>query len=379
MLDIIRLSRGLMRRRLPSLARSSLDLHRIRSPILRYGLAVVSVAIAFGISIAVQHLQFRDVELALFTLAIAITTWYAGNGPSVLAILLSTTTFNYFFTEPFYSLWISARDLPYFITFAVWGIVVALFAAVRRAIEENLSQAHQELAERAAQLEAANKELESFTYSVSHDLRAPLRHVAGFAELLQKQSAETLDEKGRRYTAMILEAAKRMGDLIDDLLGFCRIGRAEARMTTVRLDQLVREAIAELGQYTKDREISWTIGQLPVCFGDRPMLKVAFTNLLSNAIKFTRHRPRAEIEIGSVDRNGNQVEVFVRDNGAGFDMQYVDKLFGVFQRLHRAEEFEGTGIGLATVQRIIHRHGGQVRAQGKVDQGATFYLTLSRA
>jgi PAS domain S-box-containing protein len=248
----------------------------------------------------------------------------------------------------------------------------------RRQMEERLRGAQEELAKRAAELEAANKELEAFTYSVSHDLRAPLRHVLGYAELLQKQSASILDDKARRYMAMILEASKRMGSLIDDLLGFTRIGRAEARKTAVNLDQLVREVIAELGQDTKDRNIAWTIGALPVCYGDRSMLKLVLANLLSNAVKFTRTRARAKIEIGCAAAKDNQVEVFVTDNGAGFEMQYVNKLFGVFQRLHRAEEFEGTGIGLATVQRIIYRHGGTVRAEGAVDQGATFYFSLPR-
>jgi light-regulated signal transduction histidine kinase (bacteriophytochrome) len=179
--------------------------------------------------------------------------------------------------------------------------------------------------------------------------------------------------------AMILEASKRMGNLIDDLLGFSRIGRAETRKTTVNLDNLVREVIAELAHDTRDRDITWTVGALPVCYGDRSMLKLVLTNLLSNAIKFTRIRPRAKIEIGCIDDKDDQVEIFVADNGAGFEIQYVDKLFGVFQRLHRSEEFEGTGIGLATVQRIIHRHGGEVRAQGAVDQGATFHFSLPRA
>ena len=249
----------------------------------------------------------------------------------------------------------------------------------RRLIEDSLRGAQEELAKRAAELEAANKELEAFTYSVSHDLRAPLRHVLGYAELLQKQSSSILDDKACRYMAMILEASKRMGSLIDDLLGFSRIGRAEARKTAVNLDQLAREVIAELGQDTKDRNIAWTIGALPVCYGDRSMLKLVLANLLSNAVKFTRTRARAKIEIGCAAGKDNQVEIFVTDNGAGFEIQYVNKLFGVFQRLHRAEEFEGTGIGLATVQRIIHRHGGTVRAEGAVDQGATFYFSLPRA
>jgi light-regulated signal transduction histidine kinase (bacteriophytochrome) len=170
-----------------------------------------------------------------------------------------------------------------------------------------------------------------------------------------------------------------MGTLIDDLLGFSRIGRAETRMTSVNLEQLVREVVADLGQETRDRDIRWTIGALPVCYGDRSMLKVALMNLISNAVKFTRIRARADIEIGCGDAKGGQVEVFVKDNGAGFDMQYINKLFGVFQRLHLPEEFEGTGIGLATVQRIIQRHGGQVRAEGILDHGATFYFSLPSA
>jgi light-regulated signal transduction histidine kinase (bacteriophytochrome) len=165
---------------------------------------------------------------------------------------------------------------------------------------------------------------------------------------------------------------------LDDLLAFSRIGRAETKKTKVDLGQLVDEVVAEIGQDTKSRDIAWKIGALPVCHGDRPMLKLVVVNLVSNAAKFTRMRRPAEIEIGCVDRD-KEVEVFVRDNGAGFDMQYVDKLFGVFQRLHLPEQFEGTGIGLATVQRIIHRHGGKVRGEGAVDRGATFYFSLPKA
>jgi PAS domain S-box-containing protein len=250
---------------------------------------------------------------------------------------------------------------------------------LNQALAKRAEGLDQELAKRAAELETSNKELESFAYSVSHDLRAPLRHTVGFAELLQRHASSSLDEKSRRYMQLILESSKRMGDLIDDLLGFSRIGRAETNKSEVDLERLVGEVVAELGQETKDRNIAWNIGPLPVCYGDRSMLKVVLMNLLSNAVKFTRIRKRAEIEIGCADGSKDQAELFVRDNGAGFDMQYVDKLFGVFQRLHLAEEFEGTGIGLATVQRIIHRHGGEVRAEGAVDQGAAFYFSLPRA
>jgi signal transduction histidine kinase len=383
-----------------SLAYWNQEFQRIHSPILRYGFSVVCVAIALGLALTSQYYQFREVELPVLTLAIALVTWYAGGGPSVLAIVLATVCFAYFFAEPIYSFYVSRRDLPYFFVFVVWAGVVASFSAVRRRIEDSLRQArdnlqveveqrrhredeirklNQELGKRAAELEATNKELESFAYSVSHDLRAPLRHMVGYSELLQRQASSLLDEKSHRFIRTILDSAKRMGNLIDDLLAFSRIGRAETKKTEVDLEQLVKEVVAEIGQDTKSRDIAWKIGALPVCYGDRSMLRLVVVNLVSNAVKFTRMRRPAEIEIGCVDRNKKEVEVFVRDNGAGFDMQYVNKLFGVFQRLHLPEQFEGTGIGLATVQRIIHRHGGKVRGEGAVDQGATFYFSLPKA
>jgi light-regulated signal transduction histidine kinase (bacteriophytochrome) len=244
--------------------------------------------------------------------------------------------------------------------------------------ESEIESLNQELAKRAEELEATNKDLESFAYSVSHDLRAPLRHLTGFSELLQKQSTSLLDDKSLRYLQTIVASAKRMGNLIDDLLAFSRVGRTEAKKVRVNLEQLVKEVVAELSQETRGRQIDWKIGALPDCYGDRSMLKLAIVNLLSNAVKFTRMRTTAKIEIGSALRN-NEPEMFVRDNGVGFDMQYANKLFGVFQRLHLAEEFEGTGIGLATVQRVIQRHGGKVRGEGAVDQGATFYFSLPDA
>jgi light-regulated signal transduction histidine kinase (bacteriophytochrome) len=177
---------------------------------------------------------------------------------------------------------------------------------------------------------------------------------------------------------MMLESAKRMGNLIDDLLAFSRIGRTETQKTLVSLAQLVREALTEVRQDTEGRNIAWKIGALPDFYGDRSMLRLVLINLISNAIKFTRTRPRAEIEIGCADGNKDDLVVFVRDNGVGFDMKYVNKLFGVFQRLHPSDVFEGTGIGLATVQRIIHRHGGKVWAEGAVDSGATFYFSAPK-
>jgi signal transduction histidine kinase len=369
------------------------EFQRIQSPILRYGFAAVSVAITTAVSLALQKYQFRDVELPLLVLVVGLTTWYAGSGPSVLAVLLSTAVFSYLFVEPIYSFAVSARDLPYFLVFVISAIVVASFSAVRRRIEDNLRHARErleielkqrqqreaEIGKLNQELVAANKELEAFAYSVSHDLRAPLRHLVGYSELLLKHAPNSLDDKSQRYIQTILESGKRMGNLIDDLLTFSRIGRTESRTTEVDLQQLVNEVVSEIVQQRKGQDISWKIGALPVCYGDRSLLKLVVGNLLSNAAKFSSAQHPAEIEIGSVDGNTNMTEIFVRDNGVGFDMQYVNKLFGVFQRLHRADEFEGTGIGLATVQRIVHRHGGMVRAEGAVDQGATFYFSLPKA
>jgi PAS domain S-box-containing protein len=489
------------------------SLPNVPSAIQRYGLAVLSVTIALGIAFLLARYHFRDVEFPLFLFAIAISVWYAGVGPGILAVVLASLAFDYFFTEPIYSLYIRSSELPYYAFFILFALLLTWFGAIRRRVERELLQSrdelqkevairtqqaslldlthdsifvrdldgvitywnhgaqelygwtpeqavgkraqallqtvfpvsideiqatlfrsgrwegelkktkaggtevlvasrwslhrdehnhpsailesenditerkrgeeevrglNRELGQRTAELEAINKELEAFAYSISHDLRAPLRHMVGFTELLQKNAASMVDEKGRRYMMMILESAKRMGTLIDDLLAFSRIGRAETRETLVSLDQLVKEVQTEVWQETEGRNINWRVGPLPDLYGDRSMLKLALVNLISNAVKFTRRRPSPEIEIGCTDKRTDGVVVFIKDNGVGFDMRYVNKLFGVFQRLHRADEFEGTGIGLATVQRIIHRHGGQVWAEGQVGAGATFYFSLPK-
>ena len=488
-----------------------------RVTFLKYGLAIVALAVALGLALLAQLQGIHNLEFPLFLIAIAVTVWYAGTAPGVLAVVLSSTIFNYFFTEPLYSFYIAPADRVDFIASVLFAVMIGWFSSRRRRIEEELRQARDELetaaqrtqqarlldlthdtifvrnmrdvitywnrgaeerygwkkeeavgrvshqlmqtifpapleeinakllrtgrwegelthrqrdgmqfvvasrwalqrddagkpvavletnnditerkraeeeirklnaeleqrvTERTAELKATNKELEAFAYSISHDLRAPLRHMAGYAELLQKNASSILDEKSRRYMTMILEAAKRMGDLIDDLLAFSRIGRAETQKTVVSLEQLVKEALSELQQETDGRNMDWRIGALPNLYGDRAMLRLALVNLISNAVKFTCKRPQPEIEIGCVDGKENEIVVFIRDNGVGFEMKYVNKLFGVFQRLHRAEEFEGTGIGLATVQRIIHRHGGRVWAEGLVDRGATFYFSVPKS
>ena len=495
------------------MAQPKLRLQFAHSAVLRYGLAIASFALALGLALLAQRYGFRNVEVPLLLFAVAVTAWHAGPGPAALAVVLSIAFFDYFFTEPRYTFYVTYSDIPYLIVFISFALLVAWFSAVRRRVEGNLRQArdhlqievvertqqasllnlthdatfvrdmdflimfwnlgaqelygwapedavgkhshqllqtvfpapledvhaellktgrwegelkrttaqgttvvvaaryalrrdeqarpvailetsnditerkrreqeienlNQELAKRSTELEAINKELEAFAYSVSHDLRAPLRHIAGFTELLHKKVSALVDEKSNRYIAMVLDSAKRMGNLIDDLLAFSRIGRAETQKTQVSLAQLVKEALTEVRQDTEGRKISWKIGALPDFYGDRSMLRLVLVNLISNAIKFTRTRAQAEIEIGCADGNKDSLVVFVRDNGVGFDMKYVNKLFGVFQRLHDSDAFEGTGIGLATVQRIIHRHGGKVWAEGAVDNGATFYFSAPK-
>ena len=488
-------------------------LPKLFSAIQRYGLAVLSVAVALGVSLATQRYDFHA-EFTPFLLAVAVAAWYAGSGPGVMALILSSALFDYFFTEPLYTLYVRASDVPRFFVFVAFLSLITWFSAVRRRVERELRQArdelerevaertqqasllnlthdtifvrdmsdiitywnrgaqelygwtpeeaigehthqllktnfplpideiraellrtgrwegelektkadgtrvvvasrwslrrdqharpaailetnndvternrreqeirglNEELEKRSGELQVINKELEAFAYSVSHDLRAPIRHISGFTELLQKNAASVLNERSQRHATMILESAKRMGNLIDDLLAFSRIGRAEAHMTMVSLQQLVQEALSEVAQETEGRNIVWKVGKLPACYGDRSMLRLVLVNLISNAVKFTRTRPQAEIEIGSTNHKQDQIVLFIRDNGVGFDMKYVSKLFGVFQRLHAPEAFEGTGIGLATVQRVVHRHGGRAWAEGGVDKGATFYFSLSKS
>jgi len=245
----------------------------------------------------------------------------------------------------------------------------------RKQAEEKIAELNKDLEKNIAQLESANKELESFSYSISHDLRAPLRSIHGFARILEEDYYDKIDEGGKKSLNRIMGSAKRMGQLIDDLLNFSKIGRKELKKTEVDMNYLVKTILTEQNDQIADRTIDFTIGLLDPSQADRNLIKQVWENFISNAIKYTRIREKAVIEIGSYNED-SKVVYYIKDNGAGFDMRYSDKLFGVFQRLHKENEFEGTGVGLAIVQRIVAKHGGLVWADAEVGKGASFYFSL---
>jgi PAS domain S-box-containing protein len=250
--------------------------------------------------------------------------------------------------------------------------------AVEKKIRQLNAELEQRVVERTKQLQAANKELKSFSYSVSHDLRSPLRHVMAFVEMLRQDAGPSLSEQSLGHLGMISKSAKQMGDLIDDLLALSHIGQAEMQKKEVELDQLVQEVVGDFQAETKKRNVTWELHPLPAVRADRALLRQALVNLISNAVKFTSTRAEPKIEIGCAPSGDGETVICIRDNGVGFDPHYAGKLFGVFQRLHNREDFEGTGIGLANVQRIIDRHGGRTWAEGVVDGGASFYFSIPR-
>jgi len=261
--------------------------------------------------------------------------------------------------------------------------MLAQIQAREREVEAGQSQVQQlneeleqRVLQRTAELDATNKELEAFTYSVSHDLRAPLRRIDGFANLLGDKCQSNLPDEGRHFLARIREGTQQMGQLIDDLLNLARLGRKDVSIRTTDLSPIVSRVADALSRDSNGRVIDWRLQPLPTVACDPALIEVVFTNLLSNAVKYTKNREQTTIEVGAIQDDGGFPVFFVRDNGVGFSMKYAHKLFGPFQRLHRAEDFEGTGIGLATVQRIIHKHKGAVWAESDVDAGASFYFTI---
>jgi hypothetical protein len=259
------------------------------------------------------------------------------------------------------------------------GVAVLRDITERKAAERQIQTLNQSLEgrviERTAELKVANKELEAFTYSVSHDLRAPIRHISGFAKILVEKFRPSLPAEAHEHLQLIVQAAHRMGQMVDEMLKLARLGRQPLTVKVTGLSSLVEDVITLLAPETEGRQVEWKIGQLPFVECDPILMPQVFQNLISNALKYSRPRSPAVIEIGQTEKEGETV-IFVKDNGVGFDMRYSDKLFGVFQRLHVAEEFEGTGIGLATVERIIKKHGGRVWVEAELDRGATFFFTL---
>jgi signal transduction histidine kinase len=332
------------------------DLHEIRQRLTRY-LGIASL-----------------VGLVSFVFALAISSWLQRRISRPLLELAHTARL--VSAEKDYTVQVTAdsRDEV--------GILVEAFNEMLTQIQWRdtaLQQAHDELEqrviERTAQLEATNQELEAFSYSISHDLRAPLRAINGFARILLEEHAPHMTDAAQEYLHLVRNNAQQMGQLIDDLLAFSRLSRQPLSKQPVAPADLVRQALSDLRPMQEGRRVNVTIGDLPLCQADPALLKQVFVNLLANALKFTDRRDVAMIEVGCRKAQGEHI-YFVKDNGVGFNMAYVNKLFGVFQRLHPAEAYEGTGVGLAIVQRIIHRHGGRVWAEAAVDQGATFSFTL---
>lgn len=377
-----------------------------RTALQRYGFALLAVAVAFGIRLGFDSELGSKHVFITFIVATIFVTWYAGFKPAVLTAILGFMMASWFFLPPRHSFqvnnFLDSVLPPIFVQTCVIFFGRAMHEARRRAnasAREAIShqkQLEQEVAERkraeaevrtlnqelekrvemrTAELVAANEELESFTYSVSHDLRAPLRHVDGFAQFLEEEYGPKIPAEAQSLVQKIRRGSQNMGHLVDDLLNLSRVGKKELARQRTELTPLAESVMTEIKLDNANRQIEWHIEALPAVDCDAGLIKQVFVNLLANAAKYTRPRENARIEVGQKTVEG-ATAIFVRDNGVGFNMKYANKLFGVFQRLHRPEEFEGTGVGLATVARIIRKHGGNIWAEAELEKGATFYFTL---
>lgn len=340
----------------------------------KINLAPIRLTISILIPLAALALQWelwpwiRPFVWFFFFPAVFLSARIGGLRGGIPATVFSILLVWYFFIPPQFS-WHIENPNNY------WSMVVFLLMGwLFSDVQERLIRAYKHIEQNNTELKAVNKELEAFSYSVSHDLRTPLRAIDGFSRILLKHHASDLAPEPREYLQAVRDNTVQMGHLVDDLLAFARLNRKQLSKRQVPTRTIVEQVVREIQQQAEGRCVSVSIGDLPPVWGDAALLKQVFVNLVDNAFKYTRLRQDAAVEIGSRTIGGERV-FFVRDNGAGFDMQYTEKLFGVFQRLHRAEDFEGTGVGLAIVQRIVHRHGGRIWAEAAVNQGAAFYFT----
>jgi K+-sensing histidine kinase KdpD len=376
--------------------------------IQRYAFGIAAAVVAFLIRLSLDRYVGDRFPNAMVVPAITLVAWFGGFGPSLLTCLIGFLLCNWFFVTPRHSFTPNGdTNMLGHVSYVFVSLSIIFFgrhmhlarrradANARKAINQQ-KQLEQEVLDRknaeaevrrlntdlerrvqqrTAELVATNEELESFTYSVSHDLRAPLRHVDAYAQMLEEEFGTQLAPEAQNFVKKIRQGSHNMRQLVDDLLNLSHIGKTELNRTQTELKPLVDEVLSDLKPETASRDIQWEVGELPLAECDAGLMKQVFANLLANAVKYTRPRTTAKIEVGQV-RNNGETAVFVRDNGVGFNMKYVNKLFGVFQRLHRAEDFEGTGVGLATVARIVRKHGGRVWAEAELNKGATFYFTV---
>ncbi len=374
----------------------------------RYFFALAAALVAFFLRWWLDPYAGDRFPNAIVVPAITLVAWFGGFGPSLVTGLVGFLLCNWFFVSPRHSF--TPNGLSNIIgncSFTFVSLSIIFFgrhmhlsrrradANARKAInhqrqlelevldrkraEEEVRRLNADLErrvqQRTAELVVTNEELESFTYSVSHDLRAPLRHVDAYAQMLEEEFGPQLAAEAQNYVKKIRQGSHNMRQLVDDLLNLSHIGKTELNRKETDLKPLVDEVLGDIKPETTGRDIQWDVHDLPLAECDAGLMKQVFANLIANAVKYTRPRTTAKIEVGQV-RNNGETAVFVRDNGVGFNMKYVGKLFGVFQRLHRAEEFEGTGVGLATVARIVRKHGGRVWAEAELNKGATFYFTV---